>query len=308
MTKPNYIPRGGEQVFAQPFIAEDVQFFGFAVRADPKKLTAICDRYLNQPSGRNDFVPAVGHVLFVFNRLGKMYAKNPPDSNRGWYREQEGAIWLLVLDKGRQNLFWFQPYMIVDSSYAMAMGREIYGFPKEMGWFAVPDGPEAPTRMSVDTVTTKTLSPDCEATRAQLFAAKRVAQAATAHQEHASLKDLVEHVAKVLGIGADFLEHLRLDKNLFEDLIHTQIPMVFLKQIRDAVEPNLACFQCVQECMTKMTRFHDARVYFHRYAIEIGDYATHPIRDELGLPPGDQRVDVAFWARFDFEIGNCKVL
>jgi len=306
MNEPSYVERGGEQVFAQPFIAEDVQFFGFAVEADKGKLAAICERYLNQPSGRSDFVPAVAHVLFVFNRLGKMYAKNPPDRDRGWYKEQEGAIWMLVLDKGRQNLFWFHPYMIVDSSYAMAMGREIYGFPKQMGWFNVPDGPQAPTRMSVDTVVAKALSPGCEALREQLFAAKHVRAATIPHKDHASLKELVEHVANVLGIGVDVFEHPELDKNLFEDLIHTRIPMVFLKQIRDAVEPDLACFQCVQLCLTKMTRFHDARLYFHSYAVEIGDYASHPIRTELGLPPGDQRVDAAFWAKFDFEIGTCK--
>jgi len=308
MSKPSYIERGGEQVFAQPFIAEDVQFFGFAVKADEQHLTALCNRFLNEPCGSSDFVPAVSHVLFVFNRLGKMYAKNPPGRNRGWYSEQEGAVWMLVLDKNRKNLFWFHPYMLVDNAFAYAMGREIYGFPKEMGWFDIPDGPDAPASMHVETIATKFLTPDCQAKRGLLFSAQRTSEEAIPHREHTSLKELVTDVAEVLGIGADFLDHLQLGKNLFEDLIQTRMPMAFLKQIRDSVDPSCACFQCVQECMAQMTRFHNARLYFHRYAIAIEDYASHPIRDDLGLPPGDQAVDVAFWARFDFEIGTCTEL
>ena len=90
-----------------------------------------------------------------------------------------------------------------------------------------------------------------------------------------------------------------------EDLIHLRIPMVFLKQFRDGVEPDRACFQAVQECNTTLTRFHDARVYFHRYEVEIGEFASHPIRSDFGFPAGPLKVDVAFWVKFDFNLEVC---
>jgi hypothetical protein len=52
MSGTAYIPRGGEQVYSPPFVAEGVQFFGFVVAADKAKLQDICDRYLNGPSSR----------------------------------------------------------------------------------------------------------------------------------------------------------------------------------------------------------------------------------------------------------------
>jgi hypothetical protein len=317
MSKPYYIERGGEQVFQQPFCAQDVQFFGFGVKADKSKLAAICDKFLNAPlneplgSGDSRFVPAVSHVLFVFNRLGKLYAApSSPDYKRGWYKEQEGAIWMLVLDRKRKNLFWFHPYMLVDSSYALCMGRAIYGFPKQYGWFDIPDGPSAPTGMHVDAVVAKDLDPNCQAMRDTLFSVRRVGSAtsSTPHEEHTSLKDLVQNVAEALEIGADSLLDLRLDKNLCEDLIKTRIPMVFLKQIRDGVQADRACFQSVQECYTDMTKFHTARVFFDRYEVDFEDFASHPIRQDLGFKPGPIKVDVAFWSKFDFEIGLCTEL
>ena len=317
MSKPFYIERGGEQVFQQPFCAEDVQFFGFGVKADKSKLAAICDKYLNAPlnepldSSDSRFVPVTGHVLFVFNRLAKLYAApGSPDNNRGWYEEKEGAIWMLVLDRKHKNLYWFHPYMLVDSSYALCMGRAIYGFPKQYGWFDIPNGPSAPTEMHVDAVVARDLDPSCEAKREILFKVRRVGAPAldTAHEKHTSLNSLVQNVAETLEIGAETLLNFGLEKNLCKDLFKKRIPMVFLKQIRDGVEADRACFQSVQECFTEMTEFHTARIFFDRYEVVFEDFESHPIRKDLGFKPGPIKVDVAFWSKFDFEIGLCTEL
>jgi hypothetical protein len=305
MTKPRYIPRGGEQVFEPPYIAEGVQFFGFVVTADTAKLQAICDRYLNGPSRTQAFAPFVPYVMFVFNKLGKMYAKNPPDFDRGWYSEQEAAVWMPVWDNKRGTPLWHHPYMIVDSSYAMAMGREIYGFPKEIGWFDVPDGPDSPTKMFVETVVVKSLRHDCEAKREILFEARLASGGKSSSvpdfEELGDLTDLLKAASDRLR----FRDRVS-DKDL-STLWTAPIPMVFLKQFRDAVHPNYACFQKVQETTTEMTRLLSLpRIYLNRYEIVFKDWASHPIRADLGLPNGPVPVDLAFWAQFDFEIGVCQ--
>ncbi|HTU92878.1 MAG TPA: acetoacetate decarboxylase family protein [Gemmataceae bacterium] len=305
MAKPKYIPRGGEQVFEPPYIAEGVQFFGFVVTADTAKLQSICDRYLNGPSGTQDFAPLVPYVMFVFNKLGKLYAKNPPDFNRGWYSEQEAAVWMPVWDNKRGKALWHHPYMIVDSSYAMAMGREIYGFPKEIGWFEVPDGPDAPTEMLVKTVVVKTLTHDCQAKREILFQARLASGGKSSSVPNfEELRDLTD-LLKAASDRLRFRDRIS-DKDL-STLWTVPIPMVFLKQFRDAVHPKYACFQKVQETTPEMTRLLSLpRIYLNRYEIVFADWASHPVRADLGLPDGAIPVDLAFWTQFDFEIGVCQ--
>ena len=252
MKGPAYLSRGGEQVFEPPYVAEGVQFFGFVVKAGQNQLQQICDQYLNGPSGTNDFAPLLPFVMFVFNKLERMYAANPsPDQNRGWYSEQEGAVWMLVWDKTRLTPLWYHPYMVVDSSYAMAMGREIYGFPKEIGWFNVPDGPNSPKSMHVDTVVVKDLNANCQAKRKRLFRARIAAggrnETGATYKEVKDLKQLAKLMANQLNIAP------HIGAGMLDTLLSVPIPMVFLKQFRDAVRPSQACFQSVQTAQTQMT-------------------------------------------------------
>ena len=96
-----------------------------------------------------------------------------------------------------------------------------------------------------------------------------------------------------------------ISANQLQQLLSVPIPMVFLKQFRDGMQPAAACFQSVQEVPIVMTRFYDARLYFHRYEIVFQDWASHPLRSDLGLAAGPLPVQMAYWAMFDFEIGTC---
>jgi hypothetical protein len=305
MVGPAYIARGGEQVFEPPFIAEEVQFFGFAVKANKTNLQAICDRYLNGPTGTNDFKPLGSYVLFVFNRLARLYAKNPPDNIRGWYSEKEAGIWMPVYDKERRKLVWYLPHIVVDNSYAMAMGREIYGFPKQIGWFNVPNGPAAPTTMSVETVVVEQLNPAHEAEQKVLFTARRQPWPTIVLPDLniSTSGQLIQALVTGLSLVDDVASDLSADE--LQQLLSVQIPMVFLKQFRDGVQPATACFQSVQELPIAMTHFHGARLYGRRYEIVFDDWESHPLRSELGLPADPIPATVAFWAKFDFEIGAC---
>src|SRR5262245_4669148 len=303
MAGPAYLSRGGEQVFQPPFIAEQVQFFGFAVKAEKTALQAICDRYLNGPTGTQDFQPFGSRLFFVFNRLAKLFAKNPPDNNRGWYSEQEAAVWMLLFDSKRQKLVWYLPYILVDSAYALCMGRELYGFPKELGVFSVPNGPAAPSTLEVQTFVVDPLLASTQAQQKPLFTAKRVQTSALPDLPVGSSVALVAALVQHLDVAADVAPHFSL--GALHNLLSVPIPMVFLKQFRDGVQPANTCFQSVQEVPILMTSFHDARLYFHRYQIEFQDWASHPLRSDLGLPAGPIPVELAYWAMFDFEIGLC---
>ena len=50
MSGPQYLSRGGEQVFVPSYVAEGVQFFGFVVKAD----SAPSERYVQSLRGQRE--------------------------------------------------------------------------------------------------------------------------------------------------------------------------------------------------------------------------------------------------------------
>ncbi len=311
MTKPLYINRGGEQVYPPPFSAAGVGFFGFAASADRKALQALCDRQLNAPlGGGSRFWAPISHVLFVFNTIDALRSESPCWQDRGWFPEQEAAVWMLVADRERERLFWFHPYMLVDNSYALSMGREIYGFPKALGWFDIPRGPQAPARLSVETLAVREFKPDAKGERTRLFTArqdgsKRSVGVASGFRE---LREVLLELARLAGIEPGSFAELGLAEHLFEDLISGKMPMAFLKQFRDGADPARCCYQAIQEVEAKLVKLHNARIYSEGYVIDIDDLASHPIRADLGLRAGPIKAEFSFWLSFDFAIGDCSIV
>ena len=81
-------------------------------------------------------------MLLAFCNLASLRSITPPYSNFGRFVERETAFWVLTIDKTKKRLYWFIPYIFVDNTYAMAMGRELYGFPKSVGTMGLPPSPD----------------------------------------------------------------------------------------------------------------------------------------------------------------------
>ena len=313
MAKPLYIDRGGEQVYPPPFSAKNVGFFAFGVDADRKKLQAICDRYLNGPLGAGRrFRPALAQAIFVFNTIEALRAETEGWRDRGWFPEEEAAVWLPLLDMADPlRVYWFHPYMLVDNSYALSMGREIYGFPKALGWFVIPSGPNAPARLSVETLAVAERDVDEKGQRALLFAVCQSGEpnaAVPAEREFRNLPELMPELVELAGLDAAIAAE-GLSGNLIDDLISGNMPMVFLKQFRDGADPTRCCYQAIQKVVSKLVKLHNARIYRQGYVLEINNLASHPIRAELGLPnTGPVPVKYSFWMSFDFYIGPCEIV
>src|ERR1700753_3614618 len=165
-----YVDRSGELSWCPPYLAAGVNFFGFAFACQREALQAMCDRYLNAPLGESGrFVVASAHALLVFNTIERLQSQTKPEW--GSTSEEETAIWLLVADRKTARLVWFHPYMWVDSDAAMVSGREVYGFPKALGWFEIPHGPAAPQALSIDTMLVRQYGSDAKRERATLLRA-----------------------------------------------------------------------------------------------------------------------------------------
>lgn len=79
-----------------------------------------------------------------------------------------------VIDRKRERSFWFHPYMFVNNSYAMVLGREVYGFPKAFAWFKIPDDPTTATSLSMETLALPRFGPDSQGVMTELVRATKI--------------------------------------------------------------------------------------------------------------------------------------
>lgn len=302
-----YIDRGGEQVYCQPFAAKGVHFYGFLLAADMDVLQKkLCDRYLNDPSGGvTKFRPVAPLVLLAFCKLDSLSSEVPPYSGYGWFAEKEAAIWVLTVDEVRETMLWAFPYIWVDNPYALAMGREIYGFPKGLGTFNIPDSPADAEEFSADILALKTFSPETEGTIERVIEAKRVSGSG-ATSDWTEIGEAGKAILEAVGMGVEkggIWDDLNLAYNAIDDLIHGRVPFVFLKQFRDIADGTDACYQSIIEVTCKMTQFHSGGLLSGQYEVDIAELASHPVVQDLGLTGHKITPLLSYWTYFDFEIG-----
>ncbi|HEX6389383.1 MAG TPA: hypothetical protein VFZ89_08050 [Solirubrobacteraceae bacterium] len=134
---PTYVERGGRTVWQQPYRSNETQLLGLVLKADTKAIDAVLQRDLVAPSdGALDYRCVHPNVLVTFSRVEEMRSVDPPDSLCGSIAEREVAIWCLVSDMtAGGRLVWHIPYIWTDSGQTVDSGREVYGYPKQLGYF-----------------------------------------------------------------------------------------------------------------------------------------------------------------------------
>jgi hypothetical protein len=306
MATSSYIDRGGELVYQPPFIAKDVGYYGFILDADKEKLQELCDRYLNSLiGGDRRFVPAGSFVLLACCDLPELQSSTKPYQDMGSFAEREMALWLLLIDKVQERLYWFLPYIFVDNAYAMAMGRELYGFPKSIGTISIPASLDHANEFALDTLVLKRYSAQSRGEVVRLIEVRESSDvyvgASGAWQD---LGSLVKEIVRVLDEGFQLLSDIKLFIQSMDDLLQLRIPMVFLKQARDVVQPSRAVYQEIVETTPFSPHVYEGRILASHYDIIVEQCDSQPICVELGLATNRPlRSKISFYVNFDFEIG-----
>ena len=313
-----YINRGGEQTFAQPNTSTQSLLYAFVLEGAFSNLQQLCDRYLNTPAqGRVHYRPAMPFVLVTFGQNPELRSQDPEQKNIGFVSENEVAIWLLTM-AGHQigpffwidHLAWFMPYLFVDSSYAMATGREVYGYPKEWGWLDVPSKEQPLDRLSVEADVFETFSPETPAMRKPVIMVERMDRDRPSHlpRQWRSHQQGVEAIAtKLLGHKRDIpIPGAGVDAQLILGLLTGAVPFVYLKQFRDIHDGRKPCYQAIVEANTDLKRFHGGGLLNHPFNMRINNFASHPIVSELGLGSYTPSIKLACWLEFDFLLAKGK--
>jgi hypothetical protein len=130
------------------------------IAADKSRIDALLHRDLVHPSGGAvDYRCVHRHVVITFGTIGREFSLDPVDGKRGYISEREVSVWCLAADmNGGGRLVWYLPYIFTDSEQTVATGREIFGYPKQLGYF----DDDYPQRLGPDggTTTVRTLAID----------------------------------------------------------------------------------------------------------------------------------------------------
>jgi hypothetical protein len=235
----------------------------------------------------------------------------------------------------------FMPYIWVDDPIAFASGREVYGFAKTQGWMrrledprrvdgAGPDDrtPDPPPELVLDVYGVEEFGRRAEVARQRLitiYAARR--RRSEDRSEQRVLDDNWEG-DDLASLAACFVPELEPSSTAFgaaprrslqrlvrpaakvtaqarvlgELLSEQVVRHVFLKQIRDAENGELAALQQVVEARSRVV---GGSVRWRRlpgpYELTIAPLASHPLQDDLGLPL-EQTIRLAFAAEFGFRM------
>jgi hypothetical protein len=334
-TLPDYVERGGRQVWRPPYTARRARLFGFVVTADRTAIDALLQRDLVQPSaGAVEYRCAHENVIVTFAHIECLTSADSRDRARGYVSERELAVWCLASDpRAPGRLVWYLPYVFTDSGQATAAGREVYGYPKQLGLFDA-DYPQALAEGGVTTVSAYAIHPyaiDQPARARPMIVVDRhpatepAVQGTTAARDNAferiaSRRADAEPPASAVITrvtdppprtrGLHPLAGLRsrtLSDHPNDLIIKLAVnpTLVFLKQFPDVSAPTKACYQAIVEAPLVIdpigASYQALDPALFRMTIE--DWASHPIPSELGLPNATPIEPVsAFEATLGFDV------
>lgn len=284
--------------------------FAFVLASsDPSALQAVCDEQLNVPMGQlARFRVMAPVVTLTIAHTDVLRSAEPPFSERGTFSEQEATFWIPIVDTkappGVQPLSFFLPYMFVDSPLALAAGREIYGFPKDPAHITMPSDPSVAGSFEVNALTVSTFGSQATVTREKLIRVDVPATTLGRLEEDAKAAfDAVRMAVRGLG---DPMADLHAAMTLLPELEHHHVQAVLLKQMRDAANGRLACYQAVVQGPLQVTRFESFRL-LHAHTVTLHSTASHPLTASLGLLPSQPSL-ISFWVRFDSRLPDGEIL
>ncbi|MEM6423872.1 MAG: hypothetical protein AAF728_01730 [Cyanobacteria bacterium P01_D01_bin.128] len=327
---PDYISNPTDQTFAQPYTLKGTNLYGYVLEGALPKLQQLCDQFLNAPAqGNVHYQAAIPYVLLTFDSIEHISSTDLPDRNRGFVGEEEAAVWILTLVGKKigpifrvERLAWFIPYIFVDNSPVMASGREVYGIPKALAGFQLPDLEDLQKPATLHTLTWKTLTAQTEAKWEKLLTVKATDPVKVTPWQ--TLREASQALIQVLINDPRTFEipGWQLPFNVADYLLNFEVPAVALKQFRDGVDGTKACYQGILEFPFDLTRFHAGGILGTEslgtpFTVEIGKFASHPLVETLGLTVQDGNVrgevdrvpvEFAFWVSFDFALTNAKII
>jgi hypothetical protein len=278
---PEYVERDGDWVLRPPGRLEHVAMHVFVLPAGAGELQALCERFIDGPSGgavtATPLFPKFPFVLLTCADIARGFSQDPDDADRGWMPERDVGFFVPVTlrARGRTQVANLLPYLYVDNFAAVLIGREIFGFPKVLADIRFGGGPWS---CSVTSAVSFAANPAQPAGPGSILTAARLSPLPGLPLPGAldeAILAILAALRKVLGLPPD------------TDAAFATIPMVFLKQFRDAVVRTAACHQSIVLAEAGIDAFRGGEIWLGpQFSVTIPPYHSVDIAAHLGLGAG----------------------
>lgn len=312
MTLPKYInrPTGYDLALPGPYYQRDVTMRCYAFGADKTALEKMCDRYLNIDGSASRYAPLSHHALMVFANMDKVSCADP---EMGSMQEIDAALFVPVLRYEPGHLLprgveVFMPYLFVNSDWALVTGREGgLAFRKNLGlsFFDKTDSsgmPAANLLNHVEAWVVPERGVNSRLVRQRVIELIGDHEDADIDKKHDSPSKLMEQVLESIAV------HIAKDpqKAVMEVVLASHkkasvnLPVVFLKQYRDAIDNTAAVMQEVFSANSELplSEFRGGGFISGAHKLKFGDPVSHPIASELGVA-ADTELEVEFAFELD---------
>lgn len=303
-----------------PYTQVDADMAGYVFKADGYSLQGVINHYLGEDGEYHHFaLPMV--VLTMVDMPRVFLTKNPAI---GHMHEIDGGYQIACISVHRETfeigMTLFMPYLWVNTGTAMATGREVLGFQKDVAVSFSADDDHVSSAADLTHIEGWVTPVFGDRLQKGLLAqihppaeGENLAGALTLEHFAASLLGSVEHafprlaaaINRVLpadaSIGVDVL------RGLFSADRAPSLAVAFIKQFRDSQDGDQACYQRVFSAPAKVTNLRLEHIGFGR-RVSVPSFASHPIADELGLAPaaqpgGTYEAKLTFQVRFQLDMG-----
>lgn len=301
---PDYVDGGiGIPVFRGPYLQRKARIAAFLLPARIEALRSLCDTYFDTPSGGAVKVSPLGpYVLLLYAEM-QIQSLDERDEAIGWMHETEVSFWMPVTN-GIGHTAWFLPYLFVDNPYAIAAGREVYGFPKTWGHFEKVERIQNP-EFAVDVWGFAEFDPQAEGKPQRLLETRKT------HAAHDTPPDTwtswdAARSALIRLLFKNWQPQMDDNGSVPWSETSEKMPLMFLKQFRDAADSRKACYQAVIEAPVQLTAFHGGDFIDGTYTVTFNALASHPLAETLGLnvdSSGTIQALATFWLHVDFTLG-----
>jgi len=290
-----------------PFVHRDTVLHCFVLRSDQAKLQVAVDMMF-QPLGLS-YQVASSAALLTALYVGQATATAGRYARFGWSSEIDLAFWSLA--RGQDGkLVWIPFYMFVDSGIALVAGREVYGFPKQLAQFerdmtTIDRDPGVAVRTS--------FFPPAVGQRGAvndiLVRIRRSQGEALLENDGRGLERIDAGVftarfAEAMGQPVELMPEITPPYGTPNGIA---VPMLLLKQFRDAEAPDRACYRAAVCADSRSLGPVQIALVTEEIAVDLTASGSHPIADDLGLVSG-MTAEAGFVIQQDFEVNRARIV
>lgn len=280
---PRFVSRlgHGEQAVEPPGIVRGARTFCWFVPATRAAMQRSVDQFLNAPArGAVEYEVLGDRALLSFLDGRALTSLVEP---MGFIADREMALWIPLLQKKRGHwlpdpVLWM-PYVVVDQSIACITGRELWGFLKEVGPVSFPGDAGADGSFRANAMTFLDLDPNV---RGEVRTLLRVHHPSGLAGQQSGASGASATGAAVLDDAVGLLGGI-VDGAILRKLLTASVPLVNLKQFRDARRPDRACYQALIESSCRVETLRSVTLLQDDHRLDVLPCRSHQIVEDLGL-------------------------